>query len=205
VLSHPHDHLKPSSSSPSSPPLLRYLSRISLDALVMTFLMILCGASPSRDVGHTVCAALYLVAVATATTTTSPLPRMLMTTAPPKRGSAQHNEVDIEEDSTPMVHMLLLQRLSYASSSVPADLFAGTKSDPSRRNRRSLDHHRLLSLFPCLLAVGFNVPFSVLRLYDRGWQWQRWPVPIIVATTYGWAVGNLAETILRVRLPRRSV
>jgi hypothetical protein len=45
-------------------------------------------------------------------------------------------------------------------------------------------------------VVGLNIPFSILRLYDRGWQWQRWPVPVVVASTYGWVLGTILGVML---------
>jgi hypothetical protein len=204
VLSQPnrrHHH----EQQPSPPPFLRYLARIGSDAFVVTLIMMVCGASPTRDVGQTVCAAVYLVAVATATATTNLPPRRVTTAAPPKRGSGHDDEIEEEDDATSIFHLSVLQRLSYASSLSPPKFLGGTKSEPNRNHiRRDRDQRRLLALIPCLVAVGLNVPFSVLRLYDRGWQWQRWPVPIIVATTYGFALGNLMVTVLQLRGVRLS-
>ncbi len=46
------------------------------------------------------------------------------------------------------------------------------------------------------------VVFQILRLYDRGWQVQRWPVPVITGSTIGWTVGALIGT-LWIRWPSR--
>ena len=43
------------------------------------------------------------------------------------------------------------------------------------------------------LLVG--IIFHIFRLYDRGWQIQRWPIPTIVGTTVGWTVGVLIQTV----------
>lgn len=38
-------------------------------------------------------------------------------------------------------------------------------------------------------TIAGAVVFQILRLYDRGWQVQRWPVPVILGSTIGWTVG----------------
>ncbi|GAX09896.1 hypothetical protein FisN_11Lh119 [Fistulifera solaris] len=46
------------------------------------------------------------------------------------------------------------------------------------------------------------VVFQILRLYDRGWQVQRWPVPVITGSTIGWTVGAVVG-IVWIRWPSR--
>lgn len=48
-------------------------------------------------------------------------------------------------------------------------------------------------LYSC---VAFTVPMQILLLYDRGWQLQRWPVPVVFGSTIGWVVGTCLGTIL---------
>jgi hypothetical protein len=38
-------------------------------------------------------------------------------------------------------------------------------------------------------TIAATIPLQILRLYDRGWQVQRWPLPILLGSTYGWAIG----------------
>lgn len=45
----------------------------------------------------------------------------------------------------------------------------------------------------CLM--GLTVVLQILRLYDRGWQVQRWPVPTILGATLGW-IGGLWLAVL---------
>jgi hypothetical protein len=40
-----------------------------------------------------------------------------------------------------------------------------------------------------------TIVVSILRLYDRGWQVQRWPTPIVLGATYGWVGGVMIGTI----------
>ena len=40
-------------------------------------------------------------------------------------------------------------------------------------------------------ALFVTVPFQILRLYDWGSQIQRWPLPIILGSTYGFVLGTV--------------
>lgn len=44
-------------------------------------------------------------------------------------------------------------------------------------------------------TVFLTILFQILRLYDRGWQAQRWPIPVILGSTYGWVLGSLGGTV----------
>lgn len=44
-------------------------------------------------------------------------------------------------------------------------------------------------------VVAFNIPCQILLLFDAGLQVQRWPVPTIMASTFGWAVGLVVGTM----------
>jgi hypothetical protein len=35
-----------------------------------------------------------------------------------------------------------------------------------------------------------SVPFSVVTILDAGMQIQRWPLPILLGTTYGYVIGT---------------
>lgn len=50
-------------------------------------------------------------------------------------------------------------------------------------------------------TIAGAVLFQILRLYDRGWQVQRWPVPVITGSTIGWTVGAFAGVLWIVRDP----
>ena len=53
-------------------------------------------------------------------------------------------------------------------------------------------------------ATGFvTIPFQVLRLYDWGSQIQRWPLPILLGSTYGFVLGSIVGCILIVLIRYR--
>lgn len=47
-------------------------------------------------------------------------------------------------------------------------------------------------------TIAGTVVLQILRLYDRGWQVQRWPVPVIMGSTIGWTVGAIVGTLWNV-------
>jgi hypothetical protein len=46
-----------------------------------------------------------------------------------------------------------------------------------------------LAVLQTQCVVTGTVLAHVLRLYDNGWQAQRWPVPTVLGATYGWILG----------------
>jgi hypothetical protein len=46
------------------------------------------------------------------------------------------------------------------------------------------------------------IPCQILLLYDAGWQVQRWPVPVIMASTSGWVIGLVVGTLVAIRTVR---
>lgn len=137
------------------------LVRLGTDSAVVLAAMVLCGASPTGDLPHTVCAAVYLALLAT-------------TDHPPPNATREEDPASLS----------LLQRLSRPVTLPPP---------------RWDDGRGRTEYFGALVAhcvVGLNIPFSILRLYDRGWQWQRWPIPVVVASTYGWVLGAVLGLVL---------
>ena len=51
--------------------------------------------------------------------------------------------------------------------------------------------NQLLAACQIHATLFVTVPFQVLRLYDWGSQIQRWPLPMILGSTYGFVVGTL--------------
>ena len=47
-----------------------------------------------------------------------------------------------------------------------------------------------LAMVQTQAVVGATIVLHILRLYDGGWQPQRWPVPTILGATVGWIVGR---------------
>jgi putative effector of murein hydrolase len=58
------------------------------------------------------------------------------------------------------------------------------------------EQQHLLAKIMFYCCVAFTVPLQILLLYDRGWQVQRWPVPVIVGSTIGWVVGLCLGTMV---------
>ena len=67
----------------------------------------------------------------------------------------------------------------------------------------SLQDRVAVAVSHCTLAT--TIPLQILRLYDRGWQIQRWPVPVILGSTYGWILGVLVGTLWAVRASSSSL
>jgi len=62
---------------------------------------------------------------------------------------------------------------------------------------QSLQDRIAVATFHCTVAA--TIPLQILRLYDRGWQVQRWPVPVILGSTYGWILGVVIGTLWALR------
>jgi hypothetical protein len=164
--------LSPTTSLPQQ------LVRLGADSAVVLAAMVLCGASPTNDLPHTVCAAVYLALLAT---TDHPPPNLSSDSRP--------SSSDAGEDPA---SLSLLQRLSH-----PVTLPPPRWDDGRGRTKYA-------GAIVAHFVVGLNIPFSILRLYDRGWQWQRWPVPVVVASTYGWVLGAVLGLILSWTLRKPS-
>ena len=82
----------------------------------------------------------------------------------------------ILERDAPSSSLSVLERLSLAASNSRA---AVTTSAVDR-----------LAIVQTQAVVGFTIVLHILRLYDRGWQLQRWPVPTILGATVGWIAGR---------------
>ena len=77
-----------------------------------------------------------------------------------------------------------LQRLSLACSSRTA----AHQQSSTAADRLAIVHTRVI----CCLTIVLHI----LRLYDRGWQPQRWPVPTILGASVGWMAGPWIGLVL---------
>lgn len=121
-------------------------------------IFILCGASPSLNIWHTVLAAIYFAT--------------LCWFDPP----VFESKADVTRNS--MHNGLLknfLRRFRGQSVSCQQDIVATTVLNST---------------------IAITIPLQILLLYDRGWQIQRWPVPVILGSTVGWVAGTVFGTIL---------
>lgn len=67
----------------------------------------------------------------------------------------------------------------------------------------SSSQHNVVSRTMAQGTLAGAAALQILRLYDRGWQVQRWPVPLIVGSSVGWAVGLLVGTLVVEQQRRR--
>jgi hypothetical protein len=121
---------------------------------------ILCGASPTQNVWHTVLAAMYCA--------------ILVWFDPP----VFDHVMDVRNNNISNgLRQNFLRRFQGKSISGPQDVVATTILNST---------------------IAFTIPLQILLLYDRGWQIQRWPVPVIIGSTIGWVVGTILGTILAI-------
>eukprot|EP00536_Pseudo-nitzschia_multiseries_P011221 jgi/Psemu1/308005/fgenesh1_kg.371_\ len=58
------------------------------------------------------------------------------------------------------------------------------------------DHSDLLATSRLYMTLAFIIPCSILSVLDHGDQKQRWPVPVFIGGTYGFAFGSIAGIFL---------
>eukprot|EP00531_Pseudo-nitzschia_arenysensis_P011686 CAMPEP_0116124988 /NCGR_PEP_ID=MMETSP0329-20121206/5573_1 /TAXON_ID=697910 /ORGANISM="Pseudo-nitzschia arenysensis, Strain B593" /LENGTH=222 /DNA_ID=CAMNT_0003619003 /DNA_START=73 /DNA_END=741 /DNA_ORIENTATION=- len=58
------------------------------------------------------------------------------------------------------------------------------------------DHSDIMSTTRLYMTLAICIPFSILSVLDHGEQKQRWPVPIFMGGTYGFAFGTILGLIL---------
>jgi hypothetical protein len=56
-----------------------------------------------------------------------------------------------------------------------------------------------LAVMKTQCVMGLTIVLHILRLYDRGWQAQRWPVPTILGATLGWIAGHWVFLLLPIK------
>jgi hypothetical protein len=130
-------------------------------------LFVLCGASPTENVIHTILGAVYLA------TTSWFDPPIFASTAPRNR------------KVTSLTDQLLHR-------------FRGTHLDAHTHGYHHYhyqQHQDLLASTVLQAVTACTIPTQILLLYDRGWQVQRWPVPVIVGSTIGWILGTVLGTV----------
>lgn len=154
------------SSSSSNLPVLRDHLPVLLGMTLCTFVAyIIYGASPTRHFGHTLAAALHLM--------------ILVQWDPPlllrqDDGDTGRRGRVVSSSSS----LNVLERLSLAAS----------PNDVTGRNDVAVVDR--LAVMQTRAVVGATIVLHILRLYDRGWQAQRWPVPTVLGATGGWIAGR---------------
>jgi hypothetical protein len=62
----------------------------------------------------------------------------------------------------------------------------------------------LLASITTQSTMAGTIPAQILLLYDRGWQLQRWPVPLVLGSTIGWCIGLVIGTVVISHLSYRQ-
>lgn len=192
------------------------LNIIQLSFFIM-ILFVVCGASPYHNLYHTFLASVYFV-----TCTLFQYPLILVDAATTAfTGNAIGNENGSSDDSTnqdtdtsekspstkiqhhkhgtinhkyviwiPELLDTIQQQLRGRSVGI-AGTCAAISSSSSQYQQRIIVLHQ--SIVYCCTIV--TVLFQVLLLYDRGYQIQRYPIPIVLGCTIGWIIGTCVGTI----------
>jgi hypothetical protein len=151
-------------------------------------IIVLCGASPTHNPRHTLMASLYTMALiwldppifvddATATTTAHTAFNQPSTwSASAVVSTFQQFQLLVRGRRRPRQ-----PSATTVSSSQPQQ----PQQHPQAKVAMAVAHS----------VVAFNIPCQILLLFDAGLQVQRWPVPTIMASTFGWAVGLVVGTM----------
>ena len=168
------------------PRTIAQLMQLTVAALVM---FVLCGASPYEKLGHTTFAALHLVALCWCA---PPIFAKPPAPTPPNTATSSPSYVSVWPE--------LLQRYHGRSSH--------GRRTPTRVNTQTQQHQQecqsLLQTITMSTCLGCTIPWQILLLYDRGWQWQRWPISVILGSTLGWIMATIFGTLYIVAGRRAS-
>jgi len=129
-------------------------------------LFVLCGASPYEKLVHTLLAAAYFAMLCWCDA-----PVFSATTTTQRNASSM---VSLNEQ--------LQQRLRARHHH---------HSMPQQAQKQCL--LQTIVLYAC---IACTIPLQILLLYDRGWQLQRWPIPVILGVTIGWVAGTVFGTLV---------
>jgi len=144
--------------------------------LLYWIVAILAGASPIRDVWHTAWAALYAAALAL---------------SDPPLFEPSSTMFGFSDRPALMRSLILADELVYRLRGRITTIATAAAAPPP---------HWMLSQSVIARActqgsLAGAIVLQILRLYDRGWQIQRWPIPIIMGSTYGWIAGLWIGTV----------
>jgi hypothetical protein len=152
--------------------------------------LVVCGASPYQHGAHTLLAATYL--------------STLCFFDPPIFGhhTVSHPQTTTTAKSFDLLYDALLERLQGPQRRMPRN---DDDDDGNNGHYHDDDDDSIVQQQQMILArtiwyscIAGTIPMQILLLYDRGWQVQRWPIPIILGCTMGWIIGTVLGTILAV-------
>jgi hypothetical protein len=155
--------------------------KISIPGLVVLTLtghgvIVLCGASPVLNPWHTLAASLYTTA--------------LISFDPPIFIMGDDKDNESKAATTASSNNAVVSWFPQLQL-----LVRGTR--PKQRQASSMQQQRqdkvAMAVAHCVAAC--LIPCQILLLYDHGMQVQRWPVPTIMASTCGWAIGLVVGTL----------
>jgi len=127
--------------------------------------MIVCGASPYENLGHTAFAAMYLATLSGGFLD------------PPVFASSSGTAGSSGKAWTGSNSCTLIRRLR------------GSCSESQSSSKREI-----VAAIATNATIATTIPFQILLLYDRGWQLQRWPVPVVLGSSIGWCLGTVLGT-----------
>jgi len=156
--------------------LLSLLGQWIVVALTIWFVSVVCGTPPTQTVRQTVWASGYMATLLVLfTTITNPQPQ-----------SSRSDSLKSNTTNASLLDGRHLQRI------LGLPIF-------DKENLHDF-YTNLMATCQAHATAFVTVPFAVLRLYDWGSQIQRWPLPMILGSTYGFVAGSLLGSILVVIL-----
>ena len=155
--------------------------QLAPSALLMWFVMVVCGASPYQDMAHTLLAALYLATLVIWDPPIFDDDNIVTTTRPFKATFFPH---------------ALLDRLSWHRSKEHNEDKDESQQgeDPTDSATGDAQPRVWLGHWVAKGTVALTIPLQILRLYDWGLQIQRWPIPSFLGATIGWSAGLVLGT-----------
>ena len=202
---------------------IRRMIQTVLDVLqlscIILILFVVCGASPYHNLYHTFLASIYFV-----TCTFFQYPLILVdsdTTGSTggvigdENGNDDSSNHDDDTDVTkihnqnpsaikhnyryalrlPQLLNTIQQQLRGKSVGIVGTSITKSSSLSSQHQQMIIVLHQ--SIVYCCTIV--TVLFQILLLYDRGYQIQRYPIPIVMGCTIGWIVGTCVGTFRAIR------
>jgi hypothetical protein len=162
----------------------RNIPELAVMTLVGHGVILLCGASPLQNPWHTLLASLYTMA--------------LISFDPP---IFVHHDHDHDDDNESPAIVLLYSRLQLlVRGTRPKQRQRGATASSTQQQQQQRQDKVAMAVAHCVAAC--LIPCQILLLYDAGWQVQRWPVPVIMASTSGWVIGLVVGTLVAIRTVR---
>jgi hypothetical protein len=166
-------------------------------SVLLTLVFILYGASLYDHIFHTYLAAVYVCTLSWLDPPIFSFTRDHKSKVPTT--TAAHTTTQLHHPRHVYDSILLHLRGSTpqvtSTAAAAVTVAAAAASSSSTTWQRQRQQQLILSqniVYTCWICT---VPTQILLLYDRGYQIQRYPVPIILGSTIGWILGVLLGTI----------